>query len=186
MRIGSKVDNFSLEAFHNNDIKKVNLSDFREKWIILFFYPADFTFICPTELIALSKNYTAFKELGAEVLSVSRDTPFVHKAWCENDSRLSGIKFPMLSDVKGKLIEYFDFFDKNEDLSMRGTAIIDPEMVIKSIEVNDNSIGRNIDEILRKLRAAIHVSKNSNEVCPVNWDITKETLILPELSIFNK
>jgi peroxiredoxin (alkyl hydroperoxide reductase subunit C) len=184
LRIGDKIENFSLECFHKGDIKLLDSSTISDKWLVLFFYPADFTFVCPTELISLQEHYRDFQDQNCEVLSVSRDTPFVHMAWCKGDKRLSNINFPMLSDVKGNLINKCGFFDKNEDLSMRGTVIIDPNGVVKSIEVNDNSIGRNIGEILRKLRAAVYTSKHGNEVCPVNWDMGKDTLKLPELSIF--
>lgn len=181
--IGTKIENFDFEIFHENDIKKASLHDYLGKWLVLFFYPADFTFICPTELSDLADNYEEFKKAGAEVVSISRDSAFVHKAWAEKDPRIGKINYPMAADIKGHLTQYFDVFEEQGGMSLRATFIINPEGVIKSMEVNDNSIGRNIQEVLRKLQASIFTSKNSGEVCPVNWTPKSEALKLPELSV---
>tara|TARA_Y100001935_G_C17310986_1_gene516190 strand:+ start:2666 stop:3277 length:612 start_codon:yes stop_codon:yes gene_type:complete len=172
-----------IDIFQNNDIKKVDINNFKGKWVVLFFYPADFTFICPTELSELADKYSDFVSEGAEVISVSRDSAFVHKAWSEKDPRIGKISYPMAADVKGDLTELFDVFEEPRGMSLRATLIIDPEGFIVSKDVNDNSIGRNIDEILRKLQAAKFTRSNSGEVCPVNWTPKSDSLKLPELSI---
>lgn len=183
MLVGKRIDNFSFEVFKDGDIKRVDLNSYLGKWLVLFFYPADFTFICPTELESLADKYDLFKSEGAEVVSMSRDTAFVHKAWHESDKRIGKIKYFMGSDISGSITRYFDVFETEDKLALRATFIIDPKGIVKSAEVNDNSIGRNIDEILRKLQAAIFTSKNSGEVCPVNWTKSSNSLKLPTLSI---
>lgn len=186
VRIGQKIPNLSFEIFQNGDIKEVNFESYAGKWIVLFFYPADFTFVCPTELEGLADSYSIFKELGAEVISVSRDTAFVHKAWHSQSSAIKKINYPMASDLKGELCEAFGTFEEEGGLSLRSTYIIDPNGIAKSFEINDNSIGRNVNETIRKLQAAIFTSKNGGKVCPLNWTPDKEALSLPSLSIFEK
>ncbi len=172
VRLGS----YEVEAYHEDKIKKIKLSDYKGKWTVLLFYPADFTFICPTELEEVADNYDKFRELGAEVLSVSTDTAFVHKAWHDNSNAIKKIKYPMLADPTGILCRFFGTYIEKEGLSLRGTFIIDPEGNLKSYEMNDNSIGRSTEELLRKLEAAIFVSKSSGEVCPASWKPGKKTL----------
>lgn len=174
--IGMQVPDFELEAFHNNDIKKIKLSDYKGKWLALVFYPADFTFVCPTELEELAELYPEFQKLGAEVLSVSCDTAFVHKAWHDNSPAISKVKFPMLADPAGKLSKAFGVYLEKEGLSLRGSFIIDPDGIIKALEVNDNNIGRSAKELLRKLKAAIFVRENKGQVCPASWEPGKKTL----------
>lgn len=186
IKIGEKIPNLSFDIFQNGDIKTVNFKNFKNRWLILFFYPADFTFVCPTELEGLADSYKFFKEAGAEVISVSRDTPFVHKAWHESDKAIEKIEYPMAADPKGEICRTFGTFEEEDGLSLRATYIIDPEGIVKSFEMNDNSIGRNIAETLRKLKAAIFTSKNDGKVCPLNWSPEKEALSLPSLSIFKK
>jgi len=161
----SVIANFEVEAFHQEKIEKINVANNKE-WLVLLFYPADFTFICPTELEEAADNYDAFKKLGAEIMSVSTDTAFAHKAWHDNSPAIKKIQFPMLADPTGKLCQAFDTYIESEGLSLRGTFIIDPKGEIKASEVHDNSIGRNIKEILRKLQAAKFVSENKGLVCP--------------------
>lgn len=174
--VGSKLPEFELEAFQNDKQKKMKLSSLKGKWAVLLFYPADFTFICPTELEAAAEAYDAFKKEGAEILSVSTDTVFVHKAWHDNSPSIKKIKFPMLADPTGKFCRAMGTYIEDEGLSLRATFIVDPDGVIKSAEVHDNSIGRSIDEILRKLQAAKFVRENKTEVCPVNWRPGGKTL----------
>ena len=174
--IGTKFADFELDAFHQNRIKKVKLSDFKDKWIVLFFYPADFTFVCPTELEELAENYEKFKKLGVEVLSVSTDTAFVHKAWHDNSPAIGKVSYPMLADPTGSLAKYCGVYIPEEGLALRGTFIIDSEMKLKAYEVNDNSIGRSAEELLRKVEAAQYVSKHKNEVCPASWRPGAKTL----------
>jgi peroxiredoxin (alkyl hydroperoxide reductase subunit C) len=169
IKINEKVPDFELEAFHENDIKKVKLSDFKGKWVCLIFYPADFTFVCPTELEELADNYDKFQAEGAEILSVSTDTAFVHKAWHDNSPTIKKIKYPMLADPTGNLCKQFGTYIEEEGLSLRGSFIIAPEGVLKSCELNDNSIGRNALELLRKLQAAKYVNEHKGKVCPASW-----------------
>ncbi len=176
IRVNEHIPDFEAEAFHNDEIKKVRLLDFRGKWLVLAFYPADFTFVCPTELEELADLYEEFRKLGAEVASVSTDTAFVHKAWHDNSPAIKKIRYPMLADPSGKLCRAFGTYIDGEGLSLRATFIIDPDGVVKSIEIHDNSIGRSAREILRKLQAAKHVREHPDQVCPASWEPGKETL----------
>jgi peroxiredoxin (alkyl hydroperoxide reductase subunit C) len=174
--IGKKVPDLTLEAFHDNKIKKIKLSSYKDKWLVLLFYPADFTFVCPTELAEAADFYPEFKKLGAEILSVSKDTAFVHKAWHDNSPSIKKIKFPMLADPTGKLCKTLGTYIENEGLSLRASFIIDPKGIIKAYEIHDNSIGRSIEEILRKLQAAKFVKEHKGKVCPASWKPGKKTL----------
>lgn len=190
IKIGQKISdleisNCELEALHNDKIKKIKLSGYKGKWIILIFYPADFTFICPTELEEAAEYYEEFKKLGAEVLSVSTDTVFVHKAWHDNSPAIKKIKFPMLADPTGKLCKEFGTYIEEEGLSLRGSFIIDPDGVLKAFEMHDNSIGRSIKELLRKLQAAVFVREHKGKVCPASWAPGKKTL-KPGLDLVGK
>lgn len=176
MKIGEKVPETELDVFHNNEIKKIKLSDYKGKWLILLFYPADFTFICPTELSEMSKYYDEVKSLGGEVISVSVDTAFVHKAWHDSSPSIKVINYPMGADPGGKLCKEFGTYGEKDCLSIRATFILDPEGTVKSIEMHDNSIGRNSKEILRKLKAAKFVSENPGQVCPASWEPGGKTL----------
>jgi len=185
VKINEKILDFSLDAFYNNNLKKIKLSEYKNKWLILFFYPADFTFVCPTELEELAENYNEFKKLGAEVLSVSTDTAFVHKAWHDNSPAIRKVKFPMAADPTGKLCREFGTYIENEGLSLRGTFIVDPDGVLKTLEMHDNNIGRSATELLRKLQAAKFVRENKGNVCPANWKPGKKTL-KPGLKLVGK
>jgi peroxiredoxin (alkyl hydroperoxide reductase subunit C) len=185
VQINEKVQDFELDAYVNDDIKKVKLSKLKGKWVVLVFYPADFTFVCPTELEELADHYGEFKKLGAEVLSVSTDTAFVHKAWHDHSPTIKKIKYPMLADPAGKLSRYFGTYIEDEGLSLRGTFIINPEGVLKAMEVNDNSIGRSAAELLRKLTAAKFVNEHAGLVCPASWTPGKKTL-KPGLDLVGK
>ena len=185
VKINEKILDFSLDAFFEDKIKKIKLSDYKGRWLILFFYPADFTFVCPTELEELAENYSEFKKLNAEVLSVSTDTAFVHKAWHDTSSSIRKIKFPMMADPTGKLCREFGTYIEDEGLSLRGTFIVDPDGVLKTLEIHDNSIGRSAAELLRKLQAAKFVRENKGNVCPASWKPGKKTL-KPELKLIGK
>jgi peroxiredoxin (alkyl hydroperoxide reductase subunit C) len=176
MLIGEKLEDFEFEYFQNNEFKKGKLSDYKNKWLILFFYPADFTFVCPTELEDLAIHYSEFLENNCEILSFSNDTVFVHKAWHDSSSKIKQITYPMASDVNGYISKALGIYIEKEGLSLRGTFIIDPEGILKAYEVNDNSIGRNAQELLRKLQASKYVYENKNEVCPANWKPGLKTL----------
>ncbi len=178
VHINEKAPDFTEDAYlgDKDEIKKISLEDYKGKWVILFFYPADFTFVCPTELTDLAKHHDEIKALGAEIISVSTDTAFVHKAWHDNSEAIKIIKYPMLADPTGRVSRAYGTYIEKEGLSLRGTFIIDPEGVIKAYEINNNDIGRSTKEIIRKIKAAKYVEEHSGEVCPMNWDDGEETL----------
>ena len=184
-KVGQKIDDFELEFYQNDKIQKVKLSDFVGKWLVLLFYPADFTFVCPTELEEAAAYYEEFKKAGAEVMSVSTDTVFAHKAWHAQSPAIGKILYPMAADPTGKLCRYFGTYLEHEGLSLRGTFIIDPDGVLKAMEIHDNSIGRSAEEILRKLQAAVFVRGHEGEVCPANWHPGRKTL-RPGLDLVGK
>lgn len=185
IKIGDKIPNLEFEAFHNDKIKKTKFSAYKGKWLVLIFYPADFTFVCPTELEEAARLYNDFKKSDAEVMSVSTDTAFVHKAWHDNSPAIKKVKFPMIADPTGKISREFGTYIEEEGLSLRGSFIIDPDGVLQAYEVHENSIGRSIKELLRKLNAAKFVREHGGEVCPVNWEPGKKTL-KPGLKLVGK
>lgn len=176
VRINDPAPDFNVEAYYEKDIKKISLKDFKGKWTILFFYPADFTFVCPTELGDLADNYKKFTDEGAEILVASTDTVFSHKAWHDTSETIKKITFPMLADPTGQLSRDYGVYIDNEGLALRGAFIIDPDGIVKSFEINDNSIGRSSEELLRKLQAAKFVREHGGEVCPMNWKPGAKTL----------
>ncbi len=183
--INQKSPEFEEDAFIDNQIKKIKLSDYKGKWVILFFYPADFTFVCPTELGDLADNYEKIKKLGAEIISVSTDTAFVHKAWHDCSDTIKKIKYPMLADPAMRVTRAYNTLIPEEGLSFRATFLIDPEGIIKAFEFHDNNIGRSSEEIIRKLQAAKFVKENKGHVCPVNWKPNEKTL-KPDLNLVGK
>ena len=183
--IGAKPADLSFEIFHQEQTAKKKLSDFAGKWLVLFFYPADFTFVCPTELEEMADNYARFQALGAEVVSVSTDTAFVHKAWHDNSPSIAKIQFPMAADPTGRLAREFGVYITDEGLALRGTFVLNPEGQLAFFEVNNNSIGRNATELLRKLTAAKYVSEHAGLVCPASWQPGKDTL-KPGLDLVGK
>ena len=174
--IGQMIPDSEFEYFQDESFRKMKLSDLRGKWIVVVFYPADFTFVCPTELEELAHHYDAFKALGAEVLSVSTDTVFVHKAWHDFSPAIKQITYPMVADPTAKLAKIFGVYLPEEGLSLRGTFLIDTDGILRTIEINSNSIGRNASETLRKLEAAIFVNEHPGQVCPANWKKGEKTL----------
>lgn len=185
IKIGQKIPDFTLEAYHQDKIKKIKLSDYKGRWLILLFYPADFTFICPTELAEAAQHYIEFQKLGAEIVSVSTDTVFAHKAWHDESPAIGKIRYPMLADPTGKVCREFGTYIEEEGLSLRGTFIIDPDGVLKTLDIHDNSIGRSTKEILRKLQAAKFVREHKGLVCPASWEPGKKTL-KPGLKLVGK
>jgi len=185
IRIGQTIPDIEFEAYHNDDIKQMKFADFRGKWLILLFCPADFTFICPTELTEAATLYEKFRAEGAEIISVSTDTVFSHKAWHDSSKSIGIINYPMAADPTGKICKAFGTYIENEGLSLRGSFIIDPDGTLKAIDVHDNSIGRNASEILRKLQAARFVRENEGLVCPASWTPGKDTL-KPGLGLVGK
>lgn len=177
IKIGEKVPNFKLDAFYKQKIKKISLTSYKNKWVVLLFYPADFTFVCPTELEEAAQNYSKFKKLGAEIMSISTDTAFAHKAWHDHSDAISKVKYPMLADPSGKVCREFGTYIEDEGLSVRATFIIDPDQKLVAADIHDNSIGRNTAEILRKLQAAHFVRENKGVlVCPASWKPGEKTL----------
>lgn len=174
--IGKEVSDFTVKAFVDGEFKDVSKSDLLGKWSVFVFYPADFTFICPTELEDLADLYEEFKKIGAEVYSVSTDSHFVHKAWHDASDTIKKIKFPMLADPTGKLSRDFEVYIEEEGVALRGSFIINPAGKIVAYEVNDNSIGRDAAELLRKVQAAQYVAEHSDEVCPARWRPGSKTL----------
>lgn len=185
LKIGQQVPDFEVDVYQNEETKKVRLSGYKGRWLVLMFYPADFTFICPTELAEMAENYEEFKAQDAEVMSVSTDTVFVHKAWHDNSPAIGKVKFPMAADPTGKLCRAFGTYIEEVGLSLRGSFIIDPDGVLKAYEMHDNSIGRSAKELLRKLRAAKFVREAGGEVCPASWEPGGKTL-KPGLDLVGK
>lgn len=177
LKINEKIPELTVDAYHNDKFIKVNLSDYKGKWLVILFYPADFTFVCPTEIEEAADNYDAFKKLDAEIVTVSTDTHFVHKAWHDNSEAIKKVTFPMLADPTGKVCKAFGTYIEEEGLSQRASFIVSPDQKVVAFDVHENSIGRNIKEILRKLEAAKFVYENGESlVCPASWKPGDKTL----------
>ncbi|MDO4780166.1 MAG: alkyl hydroperoxide reductase subunit C [Bacteroides sp.] len=183
--LNSKLPQFKAMAFHNGDFKQITSEDLKGKWSILFFYPADFTFVCPTELVDMAEKYDQFKAMGVEVYSVSTDTHFVHKAWHDASESIRKIQYPMLADPTGALSRALGVYIEDAGLAHRGTFVINPEGEIKIVELNDGSIGRDASELLRKVEAAQFVAQNVGEVCPAKWKKGASTL-KPSIDLVGK
>jgi peroxiredoxin len=183
--INTKLPDFKLQAYHKDSFKTVSGADLAGKWSVLFFYPADFTFVCPTELGDMADKYDAFQKMGVEVYSVSTDTHFAHKAWHDVSETIKKIRFPMLADPAGVLTRALGVHIEEAGLAYRGTFLINPEGQIKLAEVQDNGIGRNADELLRKVQAAQFIASHPNEVCPAKWRPGDQTL-KPGLNLVGK
>jgi peroxiredoxin (alkyl hydroperoxide reductase subunit C) len=183
--INSTLPEFSVQAYQNEQFKTVSSKDLKGKWAIFFFYPADFTFVCPTELGDLADKYEQLKGMGVEVYSVSTDTHFVHKAWHDASATIKKIKFPMLADPTGAISKAFGVYIEGDGMAYRGSFLVDPEGKIKLAEIQDNSIGRNADELVRKVQAAQFVASHPGEVCPAKWTPGASTL-KPGLDLVGK
>jgi peroxiredoxin (alkyl hydroperoxide reductase subunit C) len=183
--INTRIPDFKVQAYQQGAFKTVTQNELKGKWSVLFFYPADFTFVCPTELGDMADKYEAFKKMGVEVYSVSTDTHFVHKAWHDASETIRKIQYPMLADPTGFLSRAFGVHIEEEGLAYRGTFLVDPEGKIKLAEVQDNGIGRNADELLRKVQAAQFVASHPGEVCPAKWRPGDKTL-KPGLDLVGK
>lgn len=174
--INQEVSDFTVQAFVNNAFQPVSKADILGKWSVFFFYPADFTFVCPTELEDLANKYAEFKAIGCEIYSVSTDTHFVHKAWHDVSDRIKKIQYPMLADPTHALAKDFGVLIEADGLAARGTFVINPEGKIVAYEVNAGNVGRNADELLRKVQALQFVAEHGDEVCPAKWQPGAETL----------
>lgn len=183
--INSKLPEFKAQVYQNEAFRTVTNKDIEGKWAIFFFYPADFTFVCPTELVDLAEKYEELQKLGVEVFSVSTDTHFSHKAWHDTSESIKKIKYPMLADPTGALSRALGVYIEEEGLAYRGTFLVDPDGKIKLAEVQDNGIGRNADELFRKVQAAQFIRNNPNEVCPAKWKPGAQTL-KPGLDLVGK
>lgn len=183
--INSKLPEFKAQAYHKGEFKTVTDKDLAGKWSVFFFYPADFTFVCPTELVDVAEKYEEFKKMGVEIYSVSTDTHFTHKAWHDTSDSIKKINYPMLADPTGALSRAFGVYIEEEGLAHRGTFLIDPDGRVKLAEINDGGIGRNADELMRKVQAAQFVRANPNQVCPAKWKPGAETL-KPGLDLIGK
>lgn len=185
LRVNEEIPDMEFEVFVDEQIKKVKFSDYKGKWIVLAFYPADFTFVCPTELQELAEAHDAFKQEEAEIISMSTDTAFVHKAWHDSSPAIKKINYPMGADPNHAICREFGTHIEQEGVSLRATFIIDPDGILKAMDIHDNSIGRNAKEILRKVQASKYVRENPGMVCPASWEPGKETL-KPGLDLVGK
>jgi peroxiredoxin len=183
--LNTEIKPFKATAFHNGQFVEVTDQDLRGKWSVVFFYPADFTFVCPTELGDLADNYAEFQRLGVEIYSVSTDTHFTHKAWHEASDTVAKVQFPMIGDPTGEITRNFDVMREGQGLADRATFVIDPDGVIQLIEITSEGVGRNAVELLRKIKAAQYVREHPNEVCPAKWEEGDETLS-PSLDLVGK
>ncbi|WNF22948.1 alkyl hydroperoxide reductase subunit C [Mesobacillus jeotgali] len=183
--IGTQVLPFTANAFHNGEFITVTEENLKGKWSVVVFYPADFTFVCPTELEDMQNEYATLKEMGAEVYSVSTDTHFTHKAWHDHSEAIGKIEYIMIGDPSQKISRNFDVLNEEDGLAERGTFIIDPDGVIQTVEINAGGIGRDASQVVNKLKAAQYVRNNPGEVCPAKWKEGGETL-KPSLDLVGK
>ena len=174
--INKSIPEFKAEAFVNGEFKTITSDDVKGKWSIFLFYPADFTFVCPTELEDMANQYEELQGLGVEVYSVSTDTHFVHKAWHDASDAIGKIQYPMIGDPTGTITRGFDVMIEEEALALRGTFLADPEGIIKVAEIHDLGIGRSAKDMVRKVKAAQYVAANDGEVCPAAWEEGQATL----------
>ncbi|RYG71785.1 peroxiredoxin [Lentibacillus lipolyticus] len=185
--IGKEIQPFQASAYNPNNGEFIEVSDenLKGKWSIVCFYPADFSFVCPTELEDLQNQYADLKELGVEVYSVSTDTHFVHKAWHDHSEAINKIEYTMIGDPSQTISRNFDVLDEDAGLAQRGTFIIDPDGVVQAAEINADGIGRDASTLISKVKAAQYVRKNPGEVCPAKWEEGSETL-KPSLDLVGK
>lgn len=183
--INTPIKPFKAMAFKDGKFIEVTDADVKGKWAVFFFYPADFTFVCPTELGDLADHYDQLQQMGVEVYAVSTDTHFTHKAWHDASETIKKIKFPMIGDPTGTITRNFGVMIEEEGLAMRGTFVINPEGKIKVVEIHDGGIGRSAKDLVRKVQAAQYIAANPNEVCPANWQPGAETLA-PSLDLVGK
>ncbi|WP_109475977.1 alkyl hydroperoxide reductase subunit C [Paraburkholderia sp. C35] len=183
--INTQVKPFKSTAYHRGEFVPVSEENFKGKWSVVVFYPADFTFVCPTELGDLADHYGEFQKLGVEIYGVSTDTHFTHKAWHDTSETINKVQYPLVADPTATLARNFDVLIEEEGLALRGTFVINPEGQIKLYEVHDNGIGRDASELLRKVQAAQYVASHPGEVCPAKWTPGADTLT-PSLDLVGK
>ena len=178
-RVGLQAPDFTATAVVDQEFKEISLSQYRGKYVVLFFYPLDFTFVCPTEITAFSDRYDAFKALNTEALGVSVDSQFSHLAWIQTERKQGGlgdIAYPLFADLKKDIASAYNVLDEAEGVALRGLFIINPEGVVQHATVNNLPVGRNVEETLRVLQAFQHVEANPDEVCPANWTPGERTM----------
>ncbi|EIA19310.1 alkyl hydroperoxide reductase subunit C [Listeria fleischmannii 1991] len=183
--IGKEIEEFTAKAFHQGEFIDVSSENFKGKWSVVCFYPADFTFVCPTELEDLQDQYKTLQDLDVEVYSVSTDTHFTHKAWHDSSDAISKIEYIMIGDPSHNISRIFDVLDEEEGLANRGTFIIDPDGIVQTVEINADGIGRDASTLIDKIRAGQYVRNNPGEVCPAKWKEGAETL-KPSLDLVGK
>ncbi|MFW7341551.1 alkyl hydroperoxide reductase subunit C [Pollutimonas sp. H1-120] len=183
--INTKIKPFKATAYHNGKFIDVSDETVAGKWSVFVFYPADFTFVCPTELEDLAEQYEAFKKIGVEIYSVSTDTHFSHKAWHDTSDAIGKVQYPMIADPTHVLARNFEVLIEEEGIALRGTFVVNPEGEIKVMEVHDNGIGRVASELLRKVKAAQYIAAHPGEVCPAKWEEGAKTLT-PSLDLVGK
>ncbi|MCS7277281.1 MAG: redoxin domain-containing protein [Aquificaceae bacterium] len=180
VKVGQRVPNFEMEVYDPKTLGfgKVSLEDLlrERKWVVLFFYPADFTFVCPTELADLADHYEELQKMGVEVISVSTDTKYTHLAWQRSEKLLEHVKYLMGADPTGKVSKMFGVYDENTGLALRGTFIINPEGLLVGAEINFYNVGRNAEELLRKMKANAYLMSHPDEACPARWKEGDKTL----------
>ena len=183
--INTEIKPFTAQAFHQGKFVAVSEADLKGKWSVVFFYPADFTFVCPTELGDIADHYAELQKMGVEVFSVSTDTHFTHKAWHDSSDTIGKIQYYMVGDQSGTITNNFGVMREGHGLADRATFIIDPQGIIQAIEVTAEGIGRNAEDLLRKLKAAQYVAAHPGEVCPAKWQEGAATLA-PSLDLVGK
>ncbi|WP_066115723.1 peroxiredoxin [Geminocystis sp. NIES-3709] len=179
IQVGQKAPDFTATSVINQDFRTLKLSDYLSQYVILFFYPLDFTFVCPTEIIAFSDRHDEFKALNTEILGVSVDSEFAHLAWIQTERKQGGIgdiNYPLISDLKKEISTAYNVLEPNAGVALRGLFIIDRNGIIQHITVNNLSFGRSVDETLRVLKAIQYVQSHDNEVCPVGWQEGDKTM----------
>ncbi len=180
LSVGQRVPDFEMEVYDpkTKGFGKVSLRDLmaERKWVILFFYPADFTFVCPTELADLAEYYDELQRLGCEVISVSTDTKYTHLAWQTTEKLLEKVRYPMGADPTGKVSRLFGVYDENTGLALRGTFIINPDGLLVGSEINYYNVGRNAQELVRKMKANVYLMSHPDEACPAKWKEGERTL----------
>lgn len=183
--INTKIKPFQAAAFKQGQFFDVSDQDLAGKWSVFFFYPADFTFVCPTELGDLADSYSEFEKLGVEIYSVSTDTHFTHKAWADASETIGKIQYTMIGDPTGEITRNFEVMREDQGLADRGTFIVDPDGVIQAMEITAEGIGRDAADLLRKVKAAQFVAENPGQVCPAKWQQGDDTLA-PSVDLVGK
>jgi len=180
IRVGQKAPDFSATAVIDQEFQTLKLSDYLDQYVVLFFYPLDFTFVCPTEIIAFSDRHEEFTSLNTQILGVSVDSEFAHLAWIQTEKKQGGIgdiNYPLISDLKKEISITYNVLEPDAGIALRGLFIIDPEGIIQYMTVNNFSFGRSVDETLRVLKAIQYVQSHQDEVCPVGWQEGDKTMV---------